>query len=85
MVEHVLGRHCCGLFMSNAIERWINRHFALALLKPKAGDQLCGGCCLGSRVIAKPEQKPKRNKKCIVVSAVNHSSAVRKEAKSRYC
>jgi hypothetical protein len=78
MVEHVLGRHCRGLFMSNAIERWIDPHCALALLKPKAGDQLCRGCCLGSGAIAKPKQKPKRNKKRIVVSAMSHSSAVRK-------
>jgi len=64
--------------MSNAIERWIDPHFALAVLKPKAGDQLCRGCSLGSGPIAKPEQKPKRNKKRNVVSAMRHSSALRK-------
>jgi hypothetical protein len=78
MVEHVLGRHCCGLFMSNAIERRIDHHFALTVLKTEGGDQLCRGCCPGSGAIAKPKQKPKRNKERIVVSAMRHSSAVRK-------
>jgi hypothetical protein len=64
--------------MSNAIERWVDRDFALAVLKPKAGDQLCRRCCLGSGAIAKSKQKPKRNKKRIVVSVMGHSFAVRK-------
>ena len=78
MVERVLGRHCRGLCVSNATERWIDPHFALAVPKPKAGDQLCRGSCLGSGAMAKPKQKPKRNKKRIVVLAMNHLSTVRK-------
>jgi MFS family permease len=62
--------------MSNVIEHWVDPHFALALLKPKAGYQLCRGCCLGSGTIAKPKQKPKRNEKRVVVSVMSHSSAV---------
>jgi len=62
--------------MSNPIERWVDLYFALALLKPKAGDQLCRGCCLGNDAVVKPEQKPKRDKKHIEVSAMRHSSSV---------
>jgi hypothetical protein len=78
MVEYVLCCHCSGLFMSNAIERWIDPHFSLPVPKSKAGDQLCWGCRLGIGAMAKPKQKPKGDKKRIVVSAMGHSSAVRK-------